>query len=292
MHPRRRDSGGDVRELHVVGVSDDGASLLLGTADNGRVTHRVPLDDRLRAAVRGQLSPPGADRVESALPPREIQARLRAGETPEAVAKAAGVPLARVLPYAAPVLAERQRVVDEARAVPVSPPRGPKASRPLGEAVDAKLADVAGLKPDTVEWSARRRPDGAWVVTISYAARGGRRSAAWLWHPAERELTAEDVAASRLAADETRANRKPPARRAERTPARRAAATAKPAGKRATAKRAAKPATPAKSATGGRSAPPRPPPPAHRGPAREGPPPPPAAPPPPPPGAAAAPGPR
>src|SRR4051812_14999384 len=272
MHPRRRDSGGDVRELHVVGVSDDGASLLLGTADNGRVTHRIPLDDRLRAAVRGQLSAPGADRVESALPPREIQARLRAGETPEAVAKAAGVPLARVLPYAAPVLAERQRVVDEARAVPVSPPRGPKATRPLGEAVDAKLAEVAGLKPDTVDWSARRRPDGAWVVTISYAARGGRRSAAWLWHPAERELTAEDLAASRLAADETRAKRKPPARPAERKPpARRAAATAKPAGKRATAKRAAKPATPAKPAAGGRSAPKRAPAAAKQSPAPEAP---------------------
>src|SRR6185312_6152440 len=103
------------------------------------------------------------------------------------------------------------------------PPRGPKATRPLGEAVDAMLAEVAGLKPDTVEWGARRRPDGAWVVTISYAARGGRRSATWLWQPAERELTAEDLAASRLAADDTGAKRKRPAR----TPARRAAATAK-----------------------------------------------------------------
>ena len=112
-------------QLHVLGVSDDGAALLLGTSDNGKVTHRVPVDDRLRAAVRGQLSASHPDRVESALPPREIQARLRAGETEEAVAKAAGVPLARVLPYAAPVLAERQRIVDEARAVVVSRSRGP-----------------------------------------------------------------------------------------------------------------------------------------------------------------------
>src|SRR4051794_14036910 len=248
MHPCRRVSGGGVARLHGPGVGDGGACRLLGTADNGRVTHRVPLDDRLRAAVRGQLSAPGTDRAESALPPREIQSRLRAGETPEAVAKAAGVPLARVLPYAAPVLAERQRVVDEARAVPVTPPRGPKASRPLGEAVDAKLTEVAGLKPDTVEWDARRRPDGAWVVSISYAARGGRRSATWLWQPGERELTAEDLAASRLAADDTGAKRKRPGRRPDRTPARRAAATAKPAGKRATAKRAAKPAAPSKPA--------------------------------------------
>ncbi|HET7531228.1 MAG TPA: septation protein SepH [Mycobacteriales bacterium] len=228
-----------MRQLHVLGVSDDGASLLLGTSENGRVTHRVPLDDRLRSAVRGQLSASSPDRVESALPPREIQARLRAGETPESVAKAAGVPLARVLPYAAPVLAERQRVVDEARAVAVSRPRGPKASRPLGEAVDARLAEVSGFKPDSVEWQARRRPDGSWVVTVTYAARGGRRSASWRWQPSERELTAEDLSASRLAADETVTQR---ARTSRRAGPARAAAGGKPTGKRATAKRAAKPA--------------------------------------------------
>ena len=238
-----------MRQLRVLGVSDDGASLLLGTAENGRATHQVPLDDRLRAAVRGQLTASGGDRVESALSPKEIQARLRAGDSPEAIAKAAGVPVARVLPYAAPVEAERQRIVDEARAVPVSPPRGPKATRPLGVAVEARLAEVAGLRPESVEWSARRRPDGAWIVSLSYAARGGRRSAAWLWHPAERELTAEDLSGSRLAADETGGKRARPARRSDRTPARRAAAASAPAGKRATAKRAAKPASAAKTAT-------------------------------------------
>jgi hypothetical protein len=242
----------------VIGVSDDGSSLLLGTAENGRATHQVPLDDRLRAAVRGQLAASGGDRVESALSPKEIQARLRAGDTPEAVAKAAGVPVARVLPYAAPVEAERQRIVDEARAVPVSPPRGPKATRPLGDAVEARLSEVAGLKPDSVEWSARRRPDGAWVVSLSYAARGGRRSAAWLWHPAERELTAEDLSASRLAADDTGAKRPRPARRADRTPARRPAAASAPASKRATAKRAAKPASTAKAAAPKPAAKPKP----------------------------------
>ncbi|HET6815622.1 MAG TPA: septation protein SepH [Mycobacteriales bacterium] len=232
-----------MRQLRVLGVSDDGASLLLGTSENGRATHQIPLDDRLRAAVRGQLAASGGDRVESALSPKEIQSRLRAGDSPEAIAKAAGVPVARVLPYAAPVEAERQRIVDEARAVPVSPPRGPKASRPLGVAVDARLSEVAGLKPDTVEWSARRRPDGAWIVSLSYAARGGKRSAAWLWHPAGRELTAEDLSASRLAADDTGTKRARPARRAERAPARRAPAASAPARKQATAKRAAKPAT-------------------------------------------------
>lgn len=227
-----------MRQLHVLGVTDDGTTLLLGTSDDAtRASHRLPLDDRLRAAVRGQLPPPGADRAESALSPKEMQSRLRAGDTPEQVAKAAGVPVARVLPYAAPVIAERQRVVDEARAAVLHRNRGPDGQRPLGDTVDAHLAEVSGLRGDSVEWTARRRADGAWVVLLSYAARGGRRSAQWLWRPAEHELTALDVAATRLAAENgTPAARKKPAPK----PASRTRATAKrAAGTRAGTKRAA-----------------------------------------------------
>ncbi|MDQ1705277.1 MAG: hypothetical protein QOF18_1643, partial [Frankiaceae bacterium] len=161
-----------MRELHVLGVSDDGDALLLGPS-SGKASHRVPLDDRLRAAARGALAVPSSDRAEITLSPKEIQSRLRAGETPEEVAKAAQVPVARVLPYAVPVIAERQRIVDDARAAYLHRNRGPAGERPLGETVDAHLNDVPGLRPDTVEWSARRRRDAAWIVTLTYAARGG-----------------------------------------------------------------------------------------------------------------------
>jgi hypothetical protein len=233
-----------VRQLHVLGVSDDGAALLLATADGAKPTHRLALDDRLRAAVRGQLAASGADRVESALSPKEIQARMRAGATPEEVAKAAGVPVARVVPYAAPVEAERQRMVDEARAAVMHRNRGPEGSKPLGELVDARLRDVPGLKSESVEWTARRRPDGAWVVLLSYAARGGRRSATWLWRPAERDLTSLDVAASRLAADggsaaKGKVRRRPagdrpkPAAKRSAKPTAKKASTPKPAARKA-----------------------------------------------------------
>jgi hypothetical protein len=263
-----------VRELHVLGVSDDGTTLLLASsAVAARPTHGLPLDDRLRAAVRGQLSPPG-DRAESALPVREIQARLRAGDTPEAVAKAAGLPVARVQPYAVPVLAERARIVDEARAHIVHRSRGADPTRPLGELADAHLADVSGLKPDTVDWTASRRGDGAWVVSLTYAARGGRRSASWLWRPAERELTALDAAASRIgndvAASAKRGAKKAPrssstastggkATARQRAPSRTAATTlrktasAKPRARGRTAKAAATAGTAAKPAASKRA---------------------------------------
>jgi hypothetical protein len=221
-----------VRQLHVLGVSEDGTTLLLGaTARSGKASHRIRLDDRLRAAVRGQLSAPGSDRTQSALPPKEIQARLRAGATPDEVAKAAGVPVARVLPYFAPVEAERERIIGEARRATVHRHRGPDATAPLGETVDARLREVAGLKDESVEWTARRRPDGAWVVALSYSARGGRRSAEWLWQPAGRSLTALDSSATRLAVEAT-PTRKRPARKV---------ATSKAGPARPAAKKAARP---------------------------------------------------
>ena len=229
-----------MRELHVLGVSEDGTTLLLGTSKTAtKPTHRIPLDDRLRTAARGQMAPFGSDRAESELSPKEMQARLREGASVEEVAKAAGVPVARVLPYFVPVEAERTRIVDEARAARMHRHRGPGASRPLGQAVDTRLQEITGLKPESVSWTARRRRDGAWVVGVSYAARG-RRKAEWLWQPAGREVTPLDPAAARLGSDAIPApKRKAAAAKpapARKTAAKKAAAK-KPAAKKAVAKK-------------------------------------------------------
>ena len=246
-----------MRQLHVLGVSDDGDILLLGTSATGKITHRLALDARLRQAVRGQLAAPGADRAESVLSPKEIQARLRAGATPDEVAKIARVPVARVLPYFAPVEAERERIVEEARQAVLHRNRGPQPTQPLGGIVDARLREVAGLKDDSVAWTARRRADGAWVVRLTYAARGGARRAEWLWQPGSRELTALDSSATRLAAEGAAPKRKPVRRpAAKKTAPRKAAAkkssaAARPAARKATgSKKAAakKPATAPKKA--------------------------------------------
>jgi hypothetical protein len=221
-----------LRQLHVLGVSEDGATLLLGPTKNAaKPTYRIPLDDRLRAAARGQLVANG-DRAEISLSPREIQARLRAGATAEEVAKAAGVPVARVMPYLVPVEAERTRIIDEARAATMHRHRGPDSSRPLGPLVDARLEEVAGIKTESIAWTARRRPDGSWIVGVVYAARGGRRNAEWQWNPLRRELSPLDPAAARLGSDfeaspaKRRATTKPAAKRPAATPAAKRAAAA------------------------------------------------------------------
>ena len=81
-----------MQELRLVAVSEDGTYLVL--AGTGRGTRfMLPVDDRLRAAVRGQFSRLGQYEieVENPLRPKEIQARIRAGETAESIAQAAGI---------------------------------------------------------------------------------------------------------------------------------------------------------------------------------------------------------
>ena len=94
-------------QLRLVGVSEDGERLVL-TDDDG-VQHTIVIDERLRAGVNGHLSRLGqlTMALESRISPREIQNRVRSGESAEHVADSAGVPLERVLRFVGPVLRER-----------------------------------------------------------------------------------------------------------------------------------------------------------------------------------------
>ncbi|MDQ6650137.1 MAG: septation protein SepH, partial [Actinomycetota bacterium] len=190
-----------MRQLHVVAVSDDGQHLVLATtAEAATGGFRVAVDDRLRAALRGDLGRPGQRdvRVESALSPRQIQARLRSGESAEEVARAAGVPLKRIERFSGPVLGERAQVLEDARSATLSRARRGPSALPLGASVDLALGGVAGLRAESVTWTAGRREDGRWTVSLSYLARGRTKTVRWLWAPAERAVTALDPGASAL----------------------------------------------------------------------------------------------
>jgi len=187
-----------MRELRAIALSEDGGYLVLADAA-GRTDgeqFRVPVDDRLRAALRGVRR--SEVRTESALTPREIQARLRAGETAAEVARAAGIPVERVERYEGPVLAERARVVQEARAALLPKDPGGVPGRPLGEVVDARLV-VAQDNPAAAQWDAWRRVDGIWLVQLTSESRCAR----WTWDPVVRRVRPHDDAARALVAPES-----------------------------------------------------------------------------------------
>ncbi|MFI8306418.1 septation protein SepH [Streptomyces sp. NPDC085927] len=183
-------------ELRVVAVSNDGTRLVLKAADSTEYT--LPIDERLRAAVRGDRPRLGQIEieVESHLRPRDIQARIRAGATAEEVAQMAGIPVDRVRRFEGPVLAERAFMAERARKTPVRRP-GENSGPPLGEAVQERLT-LRGAEKDTVQWDSWRRDDGTWEVLLVYRVAGEPHSASWTYDPPRRLVQAVDDEARSL----------------------------------------------------------------------------------------------
>jgi hypothetical protein len=158
-----------MREARLVGLSQDGKQLVLAMAETGE-EFAVPVDDRLRAALRGDRARLGQLEIqmESALRPRDIQARIRAGESPEAVAAVAQMPMERVMAFAGPVLAERDHIASLAQRASVRRRGGGDApTRNLGAWVTDRLR-TRHVDPASAEWDAWRREDGRWAVRVSY----------------------------------------------------------------------------------------------------------------------------
>lgn len=183
-------------ELRVVAVSNDGTRLVLKAADSTEYT--LPIDERLRAAVRGDRPRLGQIEieVESHLRPRDIQARIRAGATAEEVAQMAGIPVDRVRRFEGPVLAERAFMAERARKTPVRRP-GENSGPLLGDVVQERLL-MRGAERDTVQWDSWRRDDGTWEVLLVYRVAGEPHSASWTYDPPRRLVQAVDEEARAL----------------------------------------------------------------------------------------------
>ncbi|NUL01878.1 DUF3071 domain-containing protein [Streptomyces lunaelactis] len=183
-------------ELRVVAVSNDGTRLVLKAADSTEYT--LPIDERLRAAVRNDRARLGQIEieVESHLRPRDIQARIRAGASAEEVAQLAGIPVDRVRRFEGPVLAERAFMAERARKTPVRRP-GENSGPQLGEAVHERLT-LRGAEKDTVLWDSWRRDDGTWEVLLVYRVAGEPHSASWTYDPPRRLVQAVDDEARAL----------------------------------------------------------------------------------------------
>jgi hypothetical protein len=157
-----------MREAKLVGLSPDGTKVILAVADTGEEV-AVGIDDRLRAAVRGDRARLGQLEItmESALRPRDIQARIRSGESPEAVAAVAQMPVERVMAFAGPVLAERDHIATIAQRAAVRRRGGEGPSRNLGTWVTERLRSKQ-VDPNSADWDAWRRDDGRWAVRVEY----------------------------------------------------------------------------------------------------------------------------
>ena len=186
-----------MRTLRLVALSDDGQHLIL-TADgadaDGGERFELLIDDRVRAAARGdarRLTQIDVD-LGTELPPRVIQARIRAGETPEQVAAASGTRVERIMRFASPVLQERARVAEQARDARVRLSEGPPAV-PLSAFVAERLR-LIDTAADAVSWDAHRDQDGSWLVTGSWQAGAKSGTTRWTFDLPSRTVAPADAA--------------------------------------------------------------------------------------------------
>jgi Protein of unknown function (DUF3071) len=190
-----------MRELRVVGLDADGKHIVC-ESDTSAEQFKLPVNDRLRAAVRGDtllLEQPQLEiQLTNMLSPKDIQARIRAGASVEQVAAASSSDIARIRRFAHPVLLERSRAAELATAAHPVLADGP-AVLTLLEAVTTALV-MRGLNPEKLSWDAWRNEDSRWTVQLAWQVGRSDNLAHFCFTPGAHGgmVTAADDAASEL----------------------------------------------------------------------------------------------
>jgi hypothetical protein len=196
-------------ELRVIAVNEDGTHLVLKSDDGHKYT--LPIDERLRAAVRGDRARLGQIQVEvdSQLRPRDIQARIRSGMTAEEVARLAGISVDRVRRFEGPVLAERAYMAERAQKAPVRRrPEEPGHSSggtgpgPLLGDIVAEHLRRRGVEPEAAQWDSWRRDDGRWEIVLAFELGTRVATARWSFDPPRRVAVPDDDEARSLSSEE------------------------------------------------------------------------------------------
>jgi hypothetical protein len=188
-----------MRPVRFVALSEDGQAFVLAD-EVGRLL-ALPIDDRVATALRleraaGSTVPASADTT-SSLSPRDIQARIRAGESADDVARVAGVPVDRVLRYAGPVLQERAMLAQHARRTKL---RTSAKGATLAEIVDGRLGQH-GIDAEKISWDAYRRDDGTWRIVATWPSGKATAQAIWELDKARQQVTPHDDMAQYLCTD-------------------------------------------------------------------------------------------
>ncbi len=176
-----------MKELIFVGRSQDNLELIFMDEDGGEFA--VAVDDHIKRSINTNDTASVTTTDSSAgISPRDIQTRIRRGETAAAIADEAGVDAARIERYAGPVLAERSYMAKRASETLVRRPHGEVL---LGELATGQLAN-RGVDTLTLVWDSYRRDDARWTVTVSWASGSGGGIASWIFDPLAHSVVALD----------------------------------------------------------------------------------------------------
>jgi hypothetical protein len=186
-----------MRPVRFVALSEDGQAFVLAD-EVGRLL-ALPVDERLTSAMNADRAGAKAPEPDpnSVLSPRDIQARIRAGETADEVARLSGVPVDRILRYAGPVLQERAMLAQHARRTKL---KGQDRNATLAQVVDSRLGQH-GVDSEKIAWDAYRRDDGTWRIVATWPSGKASAQAVWELDKARQLVTAHDDMAQYLSLD-------------------------------------------------------------------------------------------
>lgn len=191
-----------MRDLRLIGVHDDGEHLVV--TDDAGEEYRLRIDEPLRAAARrdrprlGQLQ----IAIDNNVRPREVQAMIRAGATPDEVSARTGWDLDKIARFEGPVIAEREHVATRAQSVRMRGTNQAGAPETLSQRAATRLTG-RGVEPSSVEWDAFRDAEGQWTVTAIFMAGGRERTATWWFDMAGMSVVAKNDEAKWLSEADT-----------------------------------------------------------------------------------------
>ena len=138
--------------------------------------------------------------MDTPLSPRDIQTRIRAGESLEDVVAGSGMDAERIERFAAPVLAEREHLALTALGSSVRRRGEASGHRPLRSVVAERLR-AQGVDGDDVRWDAWKTGDSQWQLSADYELQGEPRHAEFRFDAQGRFSVAEDDEARWLAGE-------------------------------------------------------------------------------------------
>jgi hypothetical protein len=172
-----------VTELKVVGKSEDGDHLEMVDAEGNKFSIRV--NDSLKAVINERRLTPVTEPAQQ-ISIKEIQARLRAGESYGEVSRISGLSLEKIERYASPIMQERAWIIEQAEK---ASPKG--SSMTLSDLVIHRLAP-RGVNMNQISWNTWRLEDGTWNLVLSYPSSEGHSEATWSFDSNKRTLFSKD----------------------------------------------------------------------------------------------------
>jgi len=186
-----------MNELKVIGRTEDGQHIELSDGDGKK--YLVRISDNLKALInqpRLVAVQPVDERNTYSV--KEIQSRLRSGESPAAISSTTGWSLEKIDKFSGPIMQERAYVIGIALETQLR--RDPAAPT-------LAVATIAQLQPRNVdmtevEWNTHRNEDGVWTIILQYPNRDGIGEALWAFDLENRTLLAQDDGARWISGDD------------------------------------------------------------------------------------------